>query len=111
MPIHLSRAATESSTYIIEFGVMDEDGDMVTPDTVAWSLHDMSGAIVNERENVAISPQLTMSIILQGDDLPLRQGRKLAVVVSATYTSDAGSGLVYSESIRFDVSPLISDIQ
>jgi hypothetical protein len=88
--------AVEEGTYVITASFYDEDGNAVSPDTMAWSLTDKDGTIINSREDVAISsPGTSENIVLSGNDLAItddghsEQVRYL--VMEGTYTSALGT--------------------
>ena len=112
MPTTISATkAIEGSTFIVTAAFTDEDGSAVAPDTLAWSLVDRNGTVINDRENVSVggSPSLPSSsedIVLFGDDLALADGydeEERYLVLEGTYTSDAGTGLPLKDHLKFYV--------
>ena len=103
----LSDKANEESTYIITCNFVDEDDTAVIPDTLSWTLTDLDGTVINSRSNVSVAvPTASYDIVLYGDDLAMQTGetsqtagRKLTI--SATYTSDAGTGLPLKDEVIF----------
>lgn len=73
MPVEiLTLAAAENGTYAIDdIQFLDEDDNAVVPnaDTVTWCLTDNDGNVINNREDVALTSALSMTIVLSGDDL------------------------------------------
>lgn len=49
----------------------DENGDPVTPnaDTLTWTLTDVRGNVINERDQVPVASDASVTIVLNGDDL------------------------------------------
>ncbi len=69
MPATLTTNAVEKSTYIVTAAFTDEDGDAVTPNAgLVWTLTDMNGVVINSREDVSISPDTSVDIVLSGND-------------------------------------------
>jgi len=108
MPAIISAAAREQSTFVITCAFKDETGAAVAPTTMAWSLTDTDGTVINSRTDVAISsPTATENIVLGGDDLTIINGdRILILTLEGTYTSTNGSGLALKEQVRFTVKDL-----
>lgn len=112
MPTHLTEPAYEEGTYVISFSLTDEDGDPCTPVSLNWTLTDITGTVINNRDAVAIDPPVASGdILLKGDDLALgssepHYGWRL-LTLSGTYNSDLGSGLPILEEIWFRVTDLV----
>jgi hypothetical protein len=110
MPATLSTKAVEQSTYIVTASFTDEDGGVVVPDSLQWSLVDEFGDAVNGRKDVSVtSPQSSEDIVLSGDDLVIDAGRDEQtrwLVIEGTYTSTAGSGLPIKDQVEFIVTNL-----
>ena len=67
--------AVENSSYLIRLDATDELDQAVTPKTGVWSLTDADGNVINNRDQVAISPlAATMYVLLKDDDLALSAG-------------------------------------
>ncbi len=98
-------AAREESTFIVAIAFTDENDSSVVPETIVWSLTDVSGDIINDRENIPVTPAASINIVLSGDDLALPDstdpGRVLSVL--ATYNSSLGDDLPITESYRFNI--------
>jgi PHD/YefM family antitoxin component YafN of YafNO toxin-antitoxin module len=112
--IILSGKATEKSSVGIKFTFTKEDGTSPTIDSMTWTLTDMSGNIINDREQVSVtSPTAEQTIILSGDDLALsvqdNDYEWRVLTIEATYTPiSGGSSVPLRESARFVVSNLIA---
>jgi len=83
----------EESTAVFTVAFTDEDGNDVTPDSIAWSLTDDDGDVINSRDEVAAVPDTSITITLAGDDLALQDGEtgrtvKRHLVIEAVYDSD-----------------------
>jgi len=104
--------AVEESTCVIKCVFTDEDGNAVIPATLTWTLTDISGNIINSRENVSVAvPASTTYITLTGDDLALTAGRDQdrILLVEGTYDSAYGTGLNIKDSARFTVKNLVAE--
>lgn len=112
MTTTLTAKAVESSTYVITAAFFDEDDSAVTPTSATWTLTDDLGNVVNDREDVAISPlSASVDIVLTGDDLLLPASAGLigrVLTVSALYNSALGTGLSLAAKIRFVVENLLT---
>ncbi len=101
--------ATEKSTFIIGAAFTDEDGSATIPVTIKWSLVDEAGAIINSREDVAVaSPAASINIVLSGDDLALATAEttQRRLLIEATYSSSAGTGLPLNDECIFYIENL-----
>jgi len=108
MSTQLSVRAVEESTYIVTATFLDEDENLVVPNTMTWSLTDIDGTVVNSREDVSETPASVVSIVLTGDDLAVSGDRTRVVTVSATYDSSYGSGLYLKAAALFDIENLVA---
>lgn len=102
--------ATELSTCVIQCDFTDEDGNAVAPETLTWSLMDLNGEIINEREEVIVTdPASTEFITLTGDDLALDKAADTdrVLLLEGTYDSAYGTGLYLRETARFTISNTI----
>jgi hypothetical protein len=110
MPTVLTSKAIEESTYIITAAFTDEDGNAVTPNSLAWTLTDDQGAVINSRENVSLTPGESVQIVLSGDDLALAENdsRRRRVLVEGVYDSNAGSGLAIRDEVVFVIQELLN---
>ena len=107
MPARLSVSANDRSTLVVTASFADENGDSVVPDTVTWSLLTPDGNVVNNRDAVVVTPAATIEIVLFGDDLAYSAGAQRVLLVEATYTSDAGSGLPLRDEVWFTIRNLV----
>ena len=105
---HLKISAIEEGLIAITAAFLDEDGAAVVPNELTWSLADQDGAVVNGREDEAITPAAEVVIVLQGDDLALPEGRSdsRTLIVEGTYDSDLGSDLPIRDFVTFRVVKL-----
>jgi hypothetical protein len=105
--VTLSTNAVDGSTYIITATFTDEDGNSVTPNTLTWSLRNGAGNIVNEREDVSVTPAASVEVVLSGDDLLYSDGHARYFTLSGTYDSDAGTGLPLRAEAYFLIDNLV----
>lgn len=100
----------EQSVVGITISFFDETGAAVTPSAATWTLTDTHGVIVNGRSAVSISGlSTTATIVLSGADLaisPAYAGQDRYLLITYTYTSSLGSGLVARDQIKFTIEPL-----
>lgn len=111
--IYLAEIAEEESTFAIGMQVVDNLGAPVIPTTATWTLTNSAGAIINSREDVAISiPAADMTVALSGDDLALSAGEDTPVprcfTFKGTYTSSLGSGLPLNQEVWFYIENLVA---
>jgi hypothetical protein len=111
--ITLEVHAAEKSTYIVTATCKDEEGNLVIPSLMSWTLTDESGTIINSRENVSVpAPAAVNDILLYGLDLALQVGENAGaigrmVTVNAEYNSTLGSGLPLKGEVRFYIDNLL----
>jgi len=109
MPISIQESAIEGGTFEVRVDWEDEQGNAVTPDTMAWTLHDEDNSVINNRSSVSIAaPASTELLLLQGSDLliPGKQAVKRYVSFVGTYTSPVhGAGLPLIDQVDFMIEP------
>lgn len=104
--------AVEKSHMGIVAAFKDENGDAVVPDSIQWTLTDENGTIVNGRQDESITPASSAMIVLKGDDLQIltEETSNNAVwrilTIDAQISSDLGTNLPLTDSIRFAVKNL-----
>lgn len=102
----------EKSTCVVQVVFKDEDGDLVVPDSIAWSLLDRTGTVINSRTGVAVAvPASTIEIVLSNLDLAFQTGESGSAVrsllVQAVYDSDNGNNLPMKDTYRFLIEDLV----
>ncbi len=114
MPVELDVTAAEKGVLIVDLTVRDEDGDLVTPTTLTWTLTDSLGVVVNSRSAVSLTPASTASIVLQGDDLALSDSyydttRRLLIegTYSSTIDGTSYTDLPLKQEFSFDIADLV----
>jgi len=106
MPATLSTTLTEQNTAKITVTFADENGDAVTPETLTWTLKSAGGTVINNREDVSVSPSgSSETIILSGDDLgvAVATGTRRILYVDYTYNSSNGTGLPGHDWVEFRI--------
>lgn len=109
MPVKLERHAAEEGTYHIVATFEDEDGTDLAPTTVNWTLSDMSGNIINARDDVSkSSPATSTTITLAGTDLTIVSGQtsERKFLIKWVYNSSYGNGLTDYEEAVFIIDDL-----
>lgn len=117
MPTIISEALAAKEHGLIAFDVSftDEDGNPVTPTALTWSLYDEDQqAVVNSRLDEAVaSPQPTITIVLQGDDLAILHDRPEPnstewryLLVKGTYNGSLGDDLPLVNYVKFPIIPV-----
>jgi len=105
----LSDSAIEESTFIVIVTFTDEDGVATVPKTLTWTLTDVNGTVINDKEDEVVSvPAAVSNIVLSGDDLAISGVRSVSRIftVEGTYDSSLGEDLPFVESIRFTIKNL-----
>jgi hypothetical protein len=112
MPSQLTSYAVEKSTFAVACSFTDENDVPMVPDSVAWSLVDDSGTVINSLSDQVASPASTVTIVLSGDDLQLLDQTNASELrfleISAVVTSDLGDDLPLKDSAEFKVINLQS---
>jgi len=109
----LTTIASEESTFAVAAAFTDDADAAVVPDTLTWTLSDLSGTIINSRDQVSVvSPASTTTIVLSGADLALQAGEsgkvKRRLTVEGTYTSSLGAGLPLTAECEFLIEDLVN---
>jgi len=106
--ITLTEEAVERSTLVLSVSFYDEADEEITPLTIAWTLTDRYGVVVNSRQAVSVTPATSVTIVLTGADLALLgemdDGVRL-LLVTATYSGHGGT-ISLREEIEFTVRAL-----
>ena len=105
----------EEGTRVISCSFTDEDGNAVTPDSIAWTLTKRkkyqgdTASIINSREGVSETPASTIYIVLTGDDLALLTAEaeeafvERVLSVSYVYDSTYGNNLTNKAQYVFRI--------
>jgi hypothetical protein len=110
MPTILSTKAIEKGSLVISGAFTDENGAAVIPKTITWTLIDAdTKTVVNEREQIEVTPAAAVDILLQGDDLAILHGKGeelREVIVEWTYDGALGNDIPQKDRVRFYVTNL-----
>lgn len=109
MPATLTTPAVERSTYVISASFTDEAGVAATPTSLEWTLTDDYGTVINNRQDVALTPAEAVDIVLSGDDLAITEASATVarkVTIRATYNSTYGIGLPWVDQCLFTITNL-----
>ena len=104
--------AESGSTYIAVCSFTEAGtGDAITPNSVVWSLTDGNGNIINSRDDVSITPDTTINIVMSGDDLLRSDGTVRKLTIDAVYDSATyGAGLPLVEQAVFYINDFTDEI-
>lgn len=91
MILTLDTIARQRSSLTIAVRITDQNGQDVSPTSLAWDLMDMSGNPINNRVAVSI-PSVPASITISGDDLDIFTGESAPVRRSFRVTGTYGTG-------------------
>ena len=108
---YLTVSPYEEGSLVISMTFRDEDLSLVKPQTLTWTLTDESGAVVNSKENIAVTGSdldTTVNVALTGDDLAIIAGVGLLRIftIKGTYDSTYGTGLNLTDVVKFNISDL-----
>lgn len=114
MTIEFTRKAKERSSFTITvvYKEVSEDGEIdnfITPNEgLSWTLKDEDGVVVNSRLNVPLTPSVTSTITLKGDDLALSADypEKRYVIIEGTYDGVGGVNLPIRDGVVFQIENL-----
>lgn len=111
MPERLTVHALERDTYSIQISFYDVDGvTPVTPSSLAFTLTDASGNVMNSRSNVSITPGTSVWIELTDADLTIGSyGVERRVLVTGSYNSGThGSGRKINREYIFTIDNAVN---
>lgn len=105
MPATLLPRATDENVYTVKCAFEDENGLPTVPDSIAWTLTNDQGAVINGRQAVSVPvPAASIDIVLAGLDLDYADGPARIVLIEAIYDSSLKDDLPIRESVRFLIS-------
>ena len=108
--IELKDKVNEESVLPLALVFKDEDGVVMSPTSVKWSLSEADGTIVNSRTDVTLSGP-PYNLVLSGADTALQgtdDNLERRLTIRAVYTSTYGSGLKLNREIQFWIQPLVN---
>lgn len=100
MPTQVDIEQLEGGTVIMKCSFFDGNDNAVTPNTLTYSLKDISGSIINTKDTVSITPDTVVHVALSGDDLPY--GR-VYFELNGEYDSTYGTGLKLHDYAQIDL--------
>lgn len=110
MPGAIKETATEQSSFKISVVFKDESGNSVEPETMAWTLTDIGGSVINNLVDQTIeNPSSEESILLKGDDLAVDGNVKTKRIITfeGTYNStEFGDDLPLKDESVFTIIPI-----
>ena len=101
--VSLPTRAADKSTYVVSISFYDAAGDSVVPTSVAWTMTNGAGTVINSRSAVVAVPAATIDLLLGADDTDYEDGPARLIVVDAVYTSTEGSDLPLRGSVIFRI--------
>jgi hypothetical protein len=111
MPFEITALkAVEESTFVLTASFIDENDLPVTPNAgLVYTLTDEAGNIINDLENMPLTPDTNVDILLFGDDLSIGYAKKakLIILVEGSYDSTLGNNLPLKDSCTFTVEGLL----
>jgi hypothetical protein len=106
---NVSNAIPEEGSIGFTVSFTDENGDALVPDSLTWTLTDERGAVMNSREDVSMSVDSSVTIVLSGDDLAIGDnGTRRVLTLEYVYTSDLGASLPDKHEVAFTITDLIA---
>jgi hypothetical protein len=109
MTTFITQKVHEGSTAVFSITMTDDAGAAVIPSSATWSLFDKGQNVINSREDVVLTPGLTMTVVLEEDDLTIGETEVAPftryLVAYGEYDSDAGNGLVARDQAKFLIEP------
>ena len=115
MIVTLNLIAVEESTYIILAAFKDEDNQPGTPNWLKWYLTDEDATVINSREDVVITPDTTVAIVLTGPDLSIQAAEtgiayNRIVTLKGEYDSITyGNDLAIKAAVKFPLENLVAE--
>lgn len=106
MPTRLTETALERDSYSIQVSFFDVDGTTaVTPSTLAWTLKDVTGNVINSRSAVSLTPATSVWIELTDADLALTDtGKERRLLLTGSYDSVIhGAGRKINREVIFTI--------
>ena len=96
----------QGASAVFRVEIADENGNLITPATMEWTLSDDQGNVINGRQDVGIGPAAIVDVVLEGADtepvVPFDNLRRV-LTVHATYDSTLGSGLEVVGDYVFEI--------
>jgi hypothetical protein len=89
----------------------DEAGDPAVPLTLAWTLSDERGNIINNRRAVTLMPAASVEWMIYGADLATGgYGTERVLTLSGTYTSTLGANVPLRAQAKFSIEQFVVEL-
>jgi len=117
MSLKVRQLATEKSTYIlqIEFELLSKNNikiGLIPNSDIRWTLFDKDRNVINNKEDISLSNNNLVYIILSGDDLLLNgYPAKRLVVIEGTYNSSFLVNIPFYEEIEFTIENVKDQVE
>jgi hypothetical protein len=102
----LKNTVAEQSTCVVQCDFCDIDNAPITPKSVSWTLFDKQKNVINNRQNVSITPAQSVKIVLTGDDLKYTDGAHRILQIKAVYDSNYGTDLTLIDEALITIEDL-----
>ena len=100
--IELSEVVNEGSTAYMRMSFYDKNGDLATPNTITYTLFDLSTKqVINNRSDSTISPDTTIEIELTPNDNVMINSLNIQETACVLITATYDSGKVMKELISY----------
>lgn len=94
-------AATEQIVLSLQVA-LEQAQPSIYPQIEVAIRHTNRGVVINEREHVSVTPDATVTVLLEGDDLQVgAYGAERIFLVRALYDSTLGSNIPLIEQAKF----------
>jgi hypothetical protein len=87
----------------LEFSFQTSTGGSVIPNSVAYTVKNERGSIINSRDGTGITPNSTINLTLSTADCDYDDGRQRFVTVRWDYDASYGTGLVQVDECYFNI--------
>jgi len=83
-------------------------GTAIIPESLNWTLTRLDGTIVNNREEVSVTPASSVTLTLTDDDLAIFANDRYTRIVTlqGLYNSNLGTDLPLIDEIYFEITPM-----
>ena len=103
----LTPCPNNAGSYFMTVSFADDDGAF-TPNSITWNWSDQAGNIINTREDVSITPDTIVIIVVGADDLLVSDGYDRLLTVRYVYDSATyGNGLPDNVQAKVNIKPYI----
>ena len=109
MATRLTIKFKDKSLRTIVVAFTDDDDIAVTPTTITWTLTDISGSIINSRENVNVAtPAAEIDVVLEGADVDYDDGEERVLTLKVVGNVNAGNSKTWYDEVRFQIEDLLN---